>query len=232
MTKRFITDEELAIATAIVSETMLRSLPEPEECTGQFTAQFEEKIEKLKKTAVRKANWKKFARSAVAAVLVILIGFSMLCAFNTEVRAAVVEWFKETFGTHTTYWFTSNKDGTLPKYELTWLPKGYELIFEESYEYMYGSVYQRGGNVADGFTFDYALANEDTQLTTQSLYGNPKVKPVNINGNDGELYLSDNPQDTHTLVWFDEDYGVVFSITSFMDSVDILNIASNVKLVN
>lgn len=57
MTKRFITDDELTIATAMVSEAMLRSLPEPEECTGQFTTQFEEKIEKLKKEVPR-CRWK------------------------------------------------------------------------------------------------------------------------------------------------------------------------------
>ena len=232
MTKRFITDEELVVATTMVSEAMLRALPEPEECIGQFTAQFEEKIEKLKKTAVRKANWKKFTRSAVAAVLVILLGFSMLCAFNTEVRAAIVKWFKESFGPYTTYWFTSNDDGTLPKYELTWVPEGYELVFEDSYDYMYGAVYQRGNNAMDSFTFDYNIANNDMTLTIHSLYGKYEVKEVDINSNYGELYLSNNPSDSNTLIWFDADNDVVFTITSYLDQVDILPIAKPVKSVN
>lgn len=136
MIKRFITDDELTIAAAMVSDTMLRSLPEPEECTGKFTAQFEEKIEKLKKAAARKATWKKFSKSAVAVVLVVLLGFSMLCVFNTEVRAAVLNWFKETFGTYTTYWFNSEENFVLPQYELTWMPRDSKLIFSNSTDRM------------------------------------------------------------------------------------------------
>ena len=232
MTKRFITDEDLTIATAMVSEAMLRSLPEPEDCTGQFTSQFEEKIEKLKKAAARKANWKKFALGSVAAVLVILIGFSMLCVFNTEVRAAVGIWFKETFGTYTTYWFTSAEDSVLPKYELTWVPEGFEKIFEESYEQTYGSVYQHGSSAMDSFTFDYNIATDDMKLTVQSLYGSHKPKQVDINGQYGEFYLSSNPADTNTLVWFDEENNIVFIITSYLDQVDVLHIANSVNLVN
>lgn len=232
MITRYISDEDLIAATALVSDSMLRALPEPEDCVGQFSKQFEERIEQLKKYAIRKAKLLKLKKSMVVAIIVVLIGFSMLCVFNTEVRATVAEWFKETLGTHTTYWFTSNDDGTLPKYELTWVPEGYELVFEDSYDYMYGAVYQRGDDAADGFTFDYALANNDTQLTTQSLYGSNEASPVDINGYNGDLYLSDNSLDTNTLVWLDEESGVVFSITSYMDPVDILNIASNVKLVN
>lgn len=55
MIKRFITDEELTVATALVRESMLRALPDPEDCTDHFTVQFEARIEQLKKTVVRKA---------------------------------------------------------------------------------------------------------------------------------------------------------------------------------
>ena len=232
MTKRFITDEELVVATTMVSEAMLRTLPEPEECTGQFTAQFEEKIEKLKKTAASKANWKKFARSGVAAVLVILIGFSVLCAFNTEVRAVVFTWFKEKFESCTTYWFSSDVDTVLPEYKLSWVPDGYELISEESYHFTYGAMYQKGSNSLNSFTFAYNIAGDDMQLTIQSIYGSYDSTPVDINGGYGEFYLSDTPNETNALIWFDEEHNIVFAITSYLDQEDILQIASNVKLVS
>lgn len=230
MTKCFITDDELTIATAIVSEAMLRSLPEPEECTGQFTTQFEEKIEKLKKSAARKATWKKFARSAVAAVLVILIGFSMLLAFNTEVRATVLNWFKETFETYTTYWFTSNDTAELPQYELKWLPDGCELISEVSYDEVYGAVYVCDSDIEGGFTFNYLFANVEAQLTIESHYGEGNATSISVNGHDGELYESENTDDANVLVWFDEENDVVFTITSLMDPEIMVRIASNVKI--
>ena len=229
MTKRFITDDELTIATAMVSDAMLRALPEPEECIGQFTTQFEEKIEKLKKAAARKASWKKFARSAVAAVLVILIAFSMLCVFNTEVRAAVVTWIKETFGTYTTYWFNSGENLVLPEYELTWIPEDTELISSSSSDRMCVFAYQC--NTGGGFTLNYAIANENSQISVYSLDDYHESEAININGHNGDLYLSDNPDDPHALVWLDEDNNVVFIITSNLTVEDILHIANSIKLV-
>lgn len=232
MITRYISDEDLIIATALVSDSMLRSLPEPEDCMGQFSKQFEAGIEKLKKSAARKANWRKIAKSAVVAVLTIVIAFSLLCTFNTEVRAAVSAWYKEIFGTFTTYWFTSDKDIILPEYELTWVPEGYDMVFEEYNEHTYGSVYQRGNNAMDGFTFTCNIANEDMQLTIQSMYGLYESKQVDINGQYGEFYLSSNPTDSNTLVWFDEENDVVFIITSYLNQRDILHIANSVKLAN
>ena len=56
MTKRFITDEELVVATTMVSEAMLRALPEPEDCIGQFTAQFEEKNREIEEDCGKKSK--------------------------------------------------------------------------------------------------------------------------------------------------------------------------------
>ena len=232
MIKRIITDEALKIATAMVSEAMLCTLPEPEDCVGQFTPQFDERIERLKKTAERKTNWRKLAKSVVVSVLVVLIGFSMLCVINTEVRATVVTWFKETFETYITYWFNSENENVLPEYELTWVPEGLELVYADSSEHMCIMVYQLDSNASDGFTFDYALANDNSQLTIYSLDGIRQAEVVDINGLHGELYLSSNPENPNALVWFDDEHDIVFTLTSYMNSVDILHIANGVELVN
>lgn len=228
MTKRFITDEDLAIATAMVSEAMLRSLPEPDECTGQFTAQFEEKIEKLKKVAARKVSWKKFARSAVAAVLVVLIGFSMLCVFNTEVRAAVVEWFKEAFGTYTTYWFNSSEEKVLPEYELTWVPDGYEIIIDDMLPDSRTLIYQFGDDISASFSFSYYLAEDDSPLTIRKFDGEYTIEEVYIDGCYGEFYMSHDASESHALVWLDENTNTVNTIISFLSKDEILDIANSI----
>ena len=233
MTKRFITDDELTIATAMVSEAMLRSLPEPEECTGQFTTQFEEKIEKLKKAAAKKANWNKFVRSAVAAVLVVLIGFSMLCAFNTEVRATVIGWFKKTFETYTTYWFSDNvNDDVIPEYDITWIPEGYELIYDESMPDSIIRLYQNPDDELDGFTFNCYKPQADSPVTAEMLGEQYIIEQVHIIGNTGDLYISLDPNESHGLIWSDDNNQVAFAITSFLPPDDILHIAESVKLVN
>jgi len=232
MISRILTDEELIAAAAQVRESMLCVLPEPRECTGQFSPQFEAKIEKLRKTAAKKASRRKFTRHAVAAVLVVLIGLSMLCALNTEVRAAFVTWFKETFGEYTTYWFASEENNILPEYELTWVPEGCEAVYEECTDNVYVVLYESTATTTDSFTFDYALTNNQSQLTVYSHNGKHETEQVEINGLYGEMYLSDSTEEPHALIWFDEENGVVFTITSYLKSTDILHIAEGVKLVN
>lgn len=229
MTKRFITDEDLTIATAMVSNAMLRSLPGPEECTGQFSSQFEEKIEKLKKTAVRKANWKKFARSAVAAILVILIGFSMLCAFNTEVRATVITWFKETFETYTTYWFSSSEDKILPEYELTWVPDGYEIIIDDVLPESRTIIYQSGNDITASFSFSYCRAEDDSTSIIYTFDEGYIVEDIIINGHNGEFYQSVDGIESHALVWLNEDHNTINTIMAYLSKDEIIKIANNIK---
>ena len=232
MIQRIITDEELISATALVRESMLRTLPEPENCTGEFTAQFEEKIRKLKKTAERKASWRRFAKGAVAAVLVVLISFSMLLVFSTETRAAVKIWFRESFGDLTTYSFQESEMKPVPTYELTWIPEGYELIRDECFEHMRGMVYQKGDNISKGFVFDYAIANDNSKLSVQSLSGEQTIETVEVWGTLGDLYIPADPtNDSYVLVWFDEANSVVFTINTYLEPDDILRIANGVRIV-
>ena len=231
MIKRMITDEELISATASVRDAMLRTLPEPEDCTGAFSAQFEEKIRKLKKAAERKAAWCRFAKGAVAAVLVVLISFSMLLAFSTETRAAVKIWFRESFGSLTTYTFQESEVNSLPKYELTWIPEGYELIREESSAYMRAVIYQKGYNARDVFIFDYNIANDHSKLFVQSTSGEQTIETVDVWGTQGDLYLSSGPDDSYLLVWFDEANSVVFTINTYLEPDEILRIANGVRIV-
>lgn len=231
MIKRIITDEELISAAASVRDAMLCTLPEPEGCAGAFTAQFEEKIRKAKKAAQRKTAWRRFVRGAVAAMLFVLIGFSMLLAFSTETRAAVRIWVRESVGNLTTYSFQKSEVKALPEYELTWIPEGCERVYDESSDTMRLMLYQEGSNETKGFTLGYSLANDDSKLTVESFYGQQTIEIVDVWGMQADFYRACPPDITHVLVWFDEPNGVVFDITSTYDLADILRIANGVRIV-
>ena len=231
MITRMLSDEELINATALVREAMVSSLPEPQACTGEFSEQFEERIKKLKKMAERKAAWRRFAKGAVAAVLVVLISFSMLLAFSTETRAAVKIWFRESFGDLTTYWFRETAVHPLPEYELTWMPKGCERITDISDDSMRAMVYQIGSNIAEGFTFNYSLVDDESKLIVESLHGEQNIETVDVWGTQADFYRASHPDDNHVLVWFDEPNSVVLYITSPLDPDDILRIANGVQIV-
>ena len=231
MMRRIITDEELISATALVRESMLYTLPEPEDCTGAFTAQFQEKIRKLKKTAERKAAWRRFAKGAVAAVLVVLISFSMLLAFSTETRAAVVGWFKEQFGTVTKYWTDANENTTLPTYEETWIPDGYEVIQVEESSISRVVVYQLGDDISTAFVVDYSIATEDSPLHLHTFDDEYDIQQVTVNRYIGDFYLACDPDVSSALLWLDEKTNTIITVMAFLDEEDMLRIANGIRLV-
>ena len=232
MIKRIITDEEMISATALVRESMLRTLPEPENCTGAFSAQFEEKIKKLKKMAERKAAWRRFAKGAVAAMLFVLIGFSMLFAFSTETRAAVTGWFKEQLGVVTTYWTDANENTTLPTYEPTWIPDGYEVVQEENNGDVKLTVYQFGDDITNGFIIGYWIATEDSKLFLDTMGDDYDIEQVTVHGYNGEFYIAQDPDNSSDLLWLDERTNTIITVSGFYDKVDILRIANGIRLVD
>jgi len=231
MIQRMITDEELISATALIRESMLRTLPEPEDCTGAFSAQFEVKIVKLKKTAERKAAWRRFAKGAVAAVLVALISFSMLLAFSTETRAAVTGWFKEQLGVVTTYWTDANENTTLPTYEPTWIPDGYEVIQVEESSIGRVAVYQLGDDISTAFVVDYSIATEDSPLHLYTFDDEYDIQQVTVNGYTGDFYVARDPDVSSALLWLDESTNTIITIMAFLNEEDMLRIANSIRLV-
>ena len=231
MITRMISDEELVKATALVQAAMLASLPEPEDCTGEFSDQFEAKIENLKKTAKRKAAWRKFAKTAVAAVLVVLISFGMLCAVNTEVRASVVGWFKQQFGTVTKYWTDADEHTTLPTYEETWIPDGYEVIQIEEASFGRVVVYQLGDDISTAFVIDYSIATEDSPLHLYTFDGEYDIQQVTVNGYIGDFYIARDPDVSSALLWLDESTNTIINVMAYLDEEDMLRIAKGIRLV-
>ena len=229
--KRIISDKDLAAAAAAVRKSMLLALPEPENCTGVFSRKFEEKTEKLKRMWIRKEHSRQWTRSVVAALIWLMLGFSVLFAVNTEVRAAVVGWFKETFGTYTAYWFDGSEEKTLPEYELTWVPEGYEIVYEDQLPNQRNIVYQCGDDVNVSFIFSYYFTEESSPLRIHTFDGEYTIEEIQINGCEGEFYHSLNTTDSSCLVWFDEQVSIVFTLNTTLSLSDAVEIAKNIEQI-
>ena len=231
MTCRIISDEELISAAALVRTPMLDALPNPQECTGQLSSRFEEQIESLKKTMTRKLSWRRFTQSVVAAVLVVLLSISMLCAFNTKVRAAVITWIKEVFKTQTTFWYTTESGNQPQAYELTWVPDNYEIVFDNATSNSRSMVFQHKENSLDAFTFSYYLPDSDSPFYLDTFDGDYTVETLKINGFYGEFHRAQNIEDSNALIWFDEESNTVMTILAHLSKEDIFKIARNVEKV-
>ena len=227
-----ISDNQLKLAAAQVRGAMLSSLPEPQDCAGQFTEEFERKIQNLKQQQAKKESARQVQRRIAAALITLLIGVSLLLTVSPQARANVRAWIKKTFGTYTQYWFQGEKGGVLPEYELTWIPEGYEMVREEPFRDTQTLVYQRGNDETDAFVFSYRPAKKDSYLILDTLGFEYEIEIVSIHGNYGELYISQDETQSHGVIWLDEENNVAFTLTAFLDPQDILHIADGIKLVN
>lgn len=226
MTPKFISEHELQKAAAVVRSSMLATLPE--EAEGDFSTEFLQQIEKLK--SVRKKH-QQFRKRLVAAVAAFIAAVTMLFTFNTEARAAVITWFKEVFATGAAYWFNEGSADTLPAFELTEVPEGFVCIYDEALTYSRGMVYQNADNPSELFSFRYGLLQEDSPLTVGFHGEDFTVTGVMVAGCPGDLYISGDSEESHALIWIDEQNGVVFTITMLGDPDVMLHIAESVKLV-
>ncbi len=232
MILRKFSENELKLAAAQVRGAMLSSLPEPQDCTGQFSDEFERKIQNLRQQHAKKESARQVRSRIAAALLVILIGASVLMTVSPQARANVRAWIKKTSGTQTEYWFQGDKGGVLPEYELTWIPEGFEKIREEPFRNTQTWVYQRGDDETDAFIFTYRPAEKDSYLILDTLGFEYEMEIVSIHGNYGELYISQDETRSHGVIWLDEENNVAFTLTAFLDPQDILHIADGIKLVN
>ena len=229
MISKFISEQDLRKAATMVRCSMLETLPQ--EVEGQFTKEFDLKIIELKKTQKRQEKQQQLRKRLTAAAAAFLVAMTMLLSFNTEVRAAVVTWFKEVFETRIVYWFNGEKADILPVFEITGLPEGYECIYDEATSSSHNCLYQKEDIVKDGFSFRYSFIQSDAPLSVEFPDDEFNVTQVTINRCPGDLYASTDSSESHALVWVDEANGIVFTITSGLHPDVMLHIAESVKLV-
>lgn len=226
-----ITDSQLTQATAIVRNSMLMTLDQAEIPSHIFSSEFELKIQALRKQESRRQVIHKIMRHCVAAMLVLVLGTGIFLTVNVEARATVIAWIKEVFEDRIEYWFTGSPQKEFPEYEPTWIPDDMECIYDESTEYSRSVIYMNPNDLQRGFTFSYSRIQEGSGTIMVINETAHSIIPVDINGMVGDLYLSQDPEITHCLIWFDEEQQITFNITSYMDSAIILHIAESVNLL-
>ena len=230
MINKMISDKELRDATDKVRISMLESLPK--EMNVEFSEEFDLRVSQLKALHKKTEKQHQFQKRMAAAVAAFFVAMTMFLSFNTEVRAAVVTWFKEVFETRIVYWFNGEKADVLPTYEISNLPEGYECIYDETTANSRNCLYQKEDIAIDGLSFRYSFIQSDAPLSVTFPDEEFTVKQVNINGCPGDLYVSIDPSESHALVWVDEANGVVFTITSFLDPDVMLHMAESVELLH
>ena len=217
-----ITDEMLARAAYEVDMAILKQLPDPSECKHVFSESFEKKMAKLLRRAKHYVAYKVMER--VACILIsILISASMILTFNTEARAAFLDWVEEHLDGFYHYFFVGEEAPAEPQnYRPGWLPEGYTLL--DSFEAVNGETIIYVSNTGDMMHFTYMYGEMNNSLILG--VGEYNSKYISIDGFNAELYLSSIEGGRN--VWQAADGSVLFSISTVLPENDLIKIAQSV----
>ena len=219
--------EELLYENApLARDAMLAALPAPEECRHEFSPAFQRKMRALLRRQAHPLRHR-VLRSAAAVFLAAIVGSAAWLAVDVRARTAFFQWVEEFYETHIVYRFQGvpAEEEAAGVYRPAWVPEGYEAI----------DVWEQPNNVMvlyeneDGsyMNFFYGPIQEGVaQVVNDSDIA--RKEPVDIHGVPGEFYLAADPAVSNTLIWSDEDIGMSFTISGFLEKEDMLHMAESV----
>lgn len=223
-----LTDEMLTQAAKQVAASMKASLPVPEECHHEFPPEFERDMKRLIARTERRRHIRRYLQRFAAACLAVVISLSTWLAVDAEARAAFVQWVKTVYEQSVVYeFFHSGETRAEAGYRLGWVPEGYTMENEVGGDVITTLIYLNGED-AIYFTYEQAEDGAQTKLFTDD------ANTESVMGNDvkGEFYLSHSKTESNSLVWYDEDEGILFSISGFFDKETMVQMALSVEIVN
>ena len=231
------TEADLKAAAIAVSDSMLASLPKPDEIKHEFSEGFLKKMDALLALDKQRQRMRSIARRVAMVALAILLSLGAWLAFDTEARAAIMKWAREFSDNGFAYRFFVNGTGTeLPGHSvfrdtrcvIGWLPERYD---DRSHDYLdNGEIhYFVKKGKAEGIFFSWAFSNE--QNPPPFYYGIPeeRARRVMIRGNAGK-YIPDSDGVGGALHWLDKKSGIQMELHSDFDRKTMLRIAKSITV--
>lgn len=221
-----ISDERLREAARKVEESMLASLPEPEECEATFSPEFERKMERLLHRADHPIR-KRIMKAVACFLLAVLVGGGSVLTFSLEARATFVTWMKEVYETHFVYrLFRSDQESSSNSvYRPTWVPLDFEMISETILDSASTIVYKNDANEIVVFT-----CFQDTGSATFQIEGDhiESCSQVFINGISADMYLDSEEGESNVIIWADEGEGTMFRISAPFGENELVRMAESI----
>jgi len=218
------TDEDLRIAAGITRQRMLDSLPAPEDCRYDASAELKEKINQIIIKDRRRAAIRKIRNQAAMIALCILFGISAWLVVDTEARAAFFLWVHEVYEDSVVYHFFGERESEeIPRYEIAALPQGYAetMRFEESF--MHTVFYE---SADDTIILTYQIVDESTEMA----FVNSDLvhETVALTKYTADFYVPNDLSKTNELVWVDEESLLIFCISSYLEQDVMIDLANSV----
>lgn len=222
-----ISDERLREAARKVEESMLASLPEPEECEATFSPEFERKMERLLRRADHPIR-KRIMKAVACFLLAVLVGGGSVLTFSVEARAAFVTWVREVYETQFIYRFFQTNEESFDTivYRPTWVPVDYQITAEFKLEGFSTIEYRTdSGNLA---TFTYC-SNTLAPAIQIERDGTEIYKQVFVDGIVADLYLDSDEGDVSVLIWTNEDSDTIFRLAAPFSERELIKMAESIE---
>lgn len=193
-----------------------------------FSAQFEQKIEKLH----RKANLsalRTFVRYTAAILLVMLISGSAWLMLDVRARAEFVGWIKWLYNSsYFAYRYETAEPPSEPtvQYELPAIPDGYTLFYEKEDNGMIAKVYK--DSKGRFLKFMYAHNADEQFWLFDMTYS--ELTPTKVNGIDADLLLSHDENTANSVLWVLPD-NTAFFLSAFLTEEDLIRLAESVEAI-
>lgn len=175
-------------------------------------------------------TWKKAVKMAAAILLICILSIRMLMLISPKAYAAVVNWITEWYDTHISYHFTGEtQNAALREYKITYFPDGYEtsgqfLIQPDKFSNATAITYS-GPNHHELY-FEYFPMESSTAMMCYT--EDMDVTDIVVNGQPGQLYISQDESESSAVVWMNERDNMCFMIDAFLDGDELLHIAESV----
>ncbi len=222
-----IPEERLRTAARALSQAMLDSLPEPEDCHHDFSPEFERKMDRLLR---RSRHWGLYQglKRVACLLLILLLSSGTFLTVNAEAREIVFGWVSEWQGRDYHY-FHRGRSVISPedvRYVLPEIPAGYEPY--DLYDDDNGFVSLCYVNEAGlGFRFEYMIGESAGEMWL-SADGSGEKRMVSVNGKPAEFYPSASEDVSSTLVWQDMETGALLYISGFFEEDYLIQLAESV----
>lgn len=193
--------------------------------THRFSAEFEKKIETLKRNTEHPIRFHAARRVAAVFLALLLCGFAWL-ALDVEARAAVFGWVRETYEMFFVYRFSEDEtpEASAADYRLTGLPDGYEEFSRSKTGETVSILYVN--QAGDLLKFSYAPARGRTDWFVDASYTGRTA--TFVNGNPADLLVSESPDVASALLWTTSD-GTAFFLSGFLSEEALIELAGQVQ---
>lgn len=219
-----ISDEVLVRAAKLVGSAMRESLPDPDTCRHEFSPEFQKEIQAMKERARRAERSAKYLKRASIAAVIALCCTGLFLAVNPEARATVSSWFKSIYENTLVYHFSAEFQGdTLPECDIGYIPEGYEE--DRVIETHTGkTILFSDGN--DMFFVDWYMLSDSMAL--QILSTDIELIPTTVNSHNAEFIVPEDQSETTDLLWTDDERGIGFVVSAYMEKEELMKIAESI----